>query len=104
MVAASAMTMPATPKTQPCFAVSCLLRPAKDRMNSSAATRYAAVAIEAADTSVPLAEHGEHAAGHREAAEDVDGGQQQRDPGQDLDRSHAEPDLDQRARSEERRV
>ena len=51
------------------------------RMNSSAATMYAASAMVSAFMSgaQPLREHAEHAAGHGEAAEDVDGREQDRD-------------------------
>ena len=44
MVAASATTMPAIPELLPARAVSCRDRPARARMNSSAATMYAACA------------------------------------------------------------
>ena len=44
MVATSATAMPAMPKVLPALEVSCLDSPASARMNSSAATMYAAVA------------------------------------------------------------
>ena len=44
IVAASAMTMPAMPNTMPCRDVSCRDSPARLRMNSRAATMYAACA------------------------------------------------------------
>ena len=42
IVATRAMTMPAMPKVLPALAVSCLDSPARARMNSRAATMYAA--------------------------------------------------------------
>src|SRR3954466_2815760 len=82
MVAASAMAMPAMPKTLPFFALSCRDSPARLRMNSRAATMYAADAAVVADMRSAPREHAEHAAGHGEAAEDVDAGHQDRDRGQ----------------------
>src|SRR4051812_32820077 len=70
MVAASAIVMPAMPNALPDLALSCRESPASDRMNSRAATMYAAEAAEASVTgaSAPR-EHAEHPAGHGEAAE-----------------------------------
>ena len=46
MVATTASTMPAMPYQMPFFADSCLESPARLMMNSSAATRYAAIATD----------------------------------------------------------
>src|SRR5215469_16395627 len=91
MVAARATTMPAIPELLPARAVSCRDRPARARMNNRAATMYAARAkTSTLMSSLPdlaAGEHRQHAAGHREAAEDVDAreedrrGRQRRDPG-----------------------
>ena len=45
IVATRAMAMPAMPKVLPALDVSCLDSPASARMNSRAATMYAAVAV-----------------------------------------------------------
>ena len=45
MVAISATAIPAMPKVLPALDVSCLDSPASARMNSTAATTYAAVAM-----------------------------------------------------------
>ncbi len=39
------MAMPEMPKTMPCLDVSCFDSPARERMNSRAATMYAALAM-----------------------------------------------------------
>ena len=99
MVATRATAMPAMPKVLPALAVSCLDSPARARMNSRAATMYAACAAVsmvigdsrlASDRSAS-GEHGEHPAGHREAAEDVDAGQQDRHEGQHGDQPLRRP-------------
>ena len=84
IVATSATAMPAMPKVLPALAVSCWDSPASARMNSSAATMYAACAAVSSGHLVSSlvhsgpGEHGEHATSHREATEDVDAGQQDR--------------------------
>src|SRR5689334_6530148 len=106
MVAPSATIMPTMPNALPALAVSCLDSPASARMNSRAATRYAACAAmltiitnpsmscaECLESPSALAEHAQHAAGDREAAEDVDAGQQDRYARRGRHRSVAVPDL-----------
>src|ERR1700722_16608195 len=78
--------------------VSCLDSPARLMMNSTAATMYAAWAAEAAVTGrSALREHAEHPAGHGEAAEDVDAGQQDRRERQHGDHGVMVPDLQEGA-------
>src|SRR5882724_5678710 len=76
IVAIKATAIPAIPKVLPALDVSCLDSPASARMNSIAATTYAAVAVVSVfiKWDIPSAprEHREHAAGDGEAAEDVD--------------------------------
>src|SRR5690349_7677433 len=97
-VATSARAMPAMPKALPDRAVSWRDSPARARMNSSAATRYAALAAEVTVMISSLSaasEHGEHAPGHGETAEDVDGGQQDRQRRDDRDPDGVVADLQQ---------
>src|ERR1700754_3432831 len=98
IVAIRATAMPAMPNVLPALDVSCLDNPASARMNRMAATTYAAVAV-VSSVNIPLAprEHGQHAAGHGEAAEDVDAGEQDRQRGQRGDDVIAVSNLQQRA-------
>src|SRR5215218_4782595 len=98
IVAISATAIPAMPNVLPALEVSCLESPASARMNRMAATTYAAVAM-VSSLNIPLAprEHGQHAAGHREAAEDVDAGEQDGDRGEDGHQRAGVPDLHQGA-------
>src|ERR1700754_186644 len=77
IVAIRATAIPAMPKVLPALDVSCLDSPASARMNRMAATTYAAVAV-CSSVNMDLAprEHGQHAAGNGEAAEDVDASEQ----------------------------
>src|SRR5690242_4690186 len=94
IVATSAMAIPVMPKVLPALEVSCFDSPARARMNNSAATTYAAVAAVSSENigSAPR-EHREHATRHREAAEDVDTGEQRRQGGQHGDDDVPVPDL-----------
>src|SRR5689334_14191486 len=76
IVAISATAIPTIPKVLPALEVSCLDRPASARMNRMAATTYAAVAVVSRVNISAPREHGQHAAGDRETAEDVDAGEQ----------------------------
>src|SRR6478609_11163337 len=100
IVAIRATAMPAMPKVLPALDVSCLDSPASARMNSRAATTYAAVAVVSVFITwdIPLAprEHGQHAAGHGKAAENVDAGEQDRQGCNCGDDDIAVPDLQQR--------
>src|SRR4051812_19487340 len=101
IVAIRATAIPAMPNVLPALDVSCLDNPASARMNRMAATTYAAVAVVSSVNISAPREHGQHAAGHGEAAEDVDAGEQDRQGRQcgddDTAGFQAGPDLQQRA-------
>src|SRR5262245_755232 len=78
-VAAMATAMPTMPEMLPRRAGSWLASPRSDRMNSTAAMRYARIAKAlASNIDGLLPEHRQHAAGHQEPAGDVDGREQRR--------------------------
>src|SRR4051812_8480385 len=82
---------------------SCRDSPARLMMNNSAATMYAAAAMLCASMGAEsaLREHAEHPAGHGEAAEDVDAGQQHGDEGEHPDHRLVPADLEQRAHDDD---
>src|SRR4051794_32887211 len=104
IVAARAIAMPEMPNQMPGFADSCFDRPARLRMNSRAATMYAALlTLSAVIVPSPLRasgssrKHPEHPTRHREPTEDVDARQQDRDERQRGDGGVAVADLQQGA-------
>src|ERR671910_1830881 len=77
-VAPTASAMPAMPYQTARLALSCPERPPSERMNRTAAARYAAEMMPMLIGASRLLEHGKHPARDQEAAHDVDGGDQER--------------------------